>query len=58
MDCHEYITEMPKHKKGSHLTQEERMAIRMLGLKCYTRACLKIGNMLGGEGFFSPEKAI
>ena len=36
MDCQEYITEMPKHKKGSHLTQEERMAIRMPGMKCYT----------------------
>ena len=45
MDCHDYTTDFPKHKKGSHLTQEERMAIRVLqALKYSVRA---IARMLG-----------
>lgn len=30
MDCHDFTTDLPKHKKGAHLTREERMAIRVL----------------------------
>lgn len=45
MDHHDYTTDMPKHKKGAHLTAEERMAIRVLrALKYSTRG---IARMLG-----------
>lgn len=45
MDCHDYTTDLPKHKKGSHLTKEERMAIRVLRALGYgVRA---IARMLG-----------
>ena len=30
MDIPDYTTDMPKHKKGAHLTGEERMAVRVL----------------------------
>ncbi len=45
MDCHEYTTDFPKHKKGSHLTQEERMAIRVLNALKYS--VRSVARMLG-----------
>ena len=45
MDCHDYTTDFPKHKKGKHLTLEERVAIRVLwALKYSIRA---IARMIG-----------
>ncbi|EJW96756.1 integrase core domain protein, partial [gut metagenome] len=45
MDCHDYTTSLPKHKKGKHLSLEERAAIRVLrALKYSIRA---IARMIG-----------
>lgn len=45
MDCRDYTTSLPKHKKGAHLTQEEQMAIRVLQALKYSIHA--IARMLG-----------